>query len=222
MKPLASQRQGFSGSLLMVAAPSGAGKSSLVNALLEKVSGVVLSISYTTRAPRPGEVNGREYHFISVDEFARMKQAGEFLEHAEVHGNYYGTSRARIREQLSNGVDVLLEIDWQGAQQIRQCFYNDPQVAITSVFILPPSFEILEARLRNRGQDPEHVISRRLMAAGSEIAHAPEFEHVIINRDFGAALDDLISIVFAARTRYPAQHARHRKLFAQFGLGGEN
>ncbi len=220
--PMVAKRQGFAGSLLMVVAPSGAGKSSLVKALLEQISHIELSISYTTRAPRPGETDGREYHFISLEEFMRMERAGEFLEYAEVHGNRYGTSRAWIEQRLGQGVDVLLEIDWQGAQQVRERFASDSRVALTGVFILPPSFEALEERLRNRGQDPDSVIARRLLAAGSEIAHAPEFEHVIINQDFSAALADLVSIVRAARTRYSAQHARHRKLFAQLGLGGEN
>ena len=213
---------GFAGSLLMVVAPSGAGKSSLVNALLARVSNIELSISWTTRAPRPGEQNGREYHFVSVDEFRQMELAGDFLEHAQVHGNYYGTSRSWIENRLGSGVDVLLEIDWQGARQIRQRFADEPRVSITGIFILPPSIETLEQRLRQRGQDNEAVIARRLLAAGSEIAHASEFEHVIINQDFSAALQDLISIVQAARSRYPAQHARHYDLFSQLGLGNEN
>ena len=222
MKSLPCKRSGFPGSLLMVVAPSGAGKSSLVKALLEKVDHIELSVSFTTRSPRPGEQDGREYHFISRSEFERMERAGEFLEHAEVHGNFYGTSRAWIEQRLGIGVDVLLEIDWQGARQIREQFANDSRVGITGIFILPPSFETLEKRLRNRGQDSEHIISRRLLAAGSEIAHAPEFEHVIINEDFGTTLDDLVSIVRATRTRYSTQHARHRRLFSQLGLGGEN
>ncbi len=222
MKSLPYKRSGFSGSLFMVVAPSGAGKSSLVKAMLDKIDQMELSISFTTRSPRPGEQEGREYHFISTAEFVRMEQAEEFLEHAEVHGNRYGTSRAWIEQRLGIGVDVLLEIDWQGAQQVRECFANDKRVSIVGVFILPPSIETLEQRLRNRGQDSEQIISRRLLAAGSEIAHAPEFEHVIINQDFNVALDDLISIVRAARTRYSAQQARHRRLFAQLGLGGEN
>ncbi|MFN7207090.1 MAG: guanylate kinase [Burkholderiales bacterium] len=222
MKSFPYPRSGFAGSLLMVVAPSGAGKSSLVKALLQKIDQIELSISYTTRSPRSGEQHGREYHFVNLTEFQRMEQAGEFLEHAEVHDNRYGTSRAWIEQRLGQGVDVLLEIDWQGAQQVRERFADDPRVGITGIFILPPSFETLEERLRNRGQDSEPIISRRLLAAGSEIAHAPEFEHVIINQDFDSALDDLVSIVRAARTRYSAQHARHRRLFAQLGLGGEN
>jgi guanylate kinase len=222
MKSSPCKRFGFPGSLLMVVAPSGAGKSSLVKALIEKIDHIELSVSFTTRSPRPGEQDGREYHFISPAEFERMERAEEFLEHAEVHGNLYGTSRAWIEQRLGIGVDVLLEIDWQGARQIREQFANDARIGITGIFILPPSFEALEKRLRNRGQDSEHIISRRLRAAGSEITHAPEFEHVIINEEFGTALDDLVSIVRATRTRYYAQQARHQRLFSQLGLGGEN
>lgn len=209
----------YAGSLLMVVAPSGAGKSTLVNALLQRVSNIRLSISHTTRAPRPGEENGREYHFLSVDEFRQREAAGEFLEYAEVHGNLYGTSRAWIESQLRADVDVLLEIDWQGARQVRSRFTGNSRVSLTGVFILPPSFEELEARLRNRGQDADHVISRRLLAAGSEMAHAPEFEHVIINQDFTSALDELVSVVKASRTRFAAQRSRNRELFAQLGIG---
>lgn len=211
----------YAGSLLMVVAPSGAGKSTLVNALLERVDRVRLSISHTTRAPRPGEQDGREYHFVTVEEFRRLADAGEFLEYAEVHGNFYGTSRAWIETQLRADVDVLLEIDWQGARQVRTLFRNQTQVSVTGVFILPPSIEALEARLRTRGQDSDHVIARRLLAAGSEIAHAPEFEHVIINQDFASALDELVCIVKATRTRFAAQRARNRVLFAQLGIGGD-
>lgn len=209
----------YAGSLFMVVAPSGAGKSTLVNALLQRDPHVRLSISHTTRAPRPGEQDGCEYHFVSVDEFKRRVDAGEFLEYAEVHGNYYGTSRAWIEDQLRADVDVLLEIDWQGARQIRAQFANAARMHVTGIFILPPSFDELEARLRNRGQDSDHVISRRLLAAGSEMAHAPEFEHVIINQDFTSALDELVSVVKAARTRFAAQRSRHRELFAQLGIG---
>lgn len=211
----------YAGNLLMVVAPSGAGKSTLVNALLERVRNVRLSISHTTRPPRPGEQDGREYHFIAPDEFRRLEAAGEFLEHAEVHGNLYGTSRSWIEAQLRNDIDVLLEIDWQGARQVRTRFAGNPRVTVTGVFILPPSIEALEARLRTRGQDSEHVIARRLLAAGSEIAHAPEFEHVIINQEFATALDELICVVKAARTRFAAQRARNRGLFAQLGIGAD-
>lgn len=208
----------FAGSLFMVVAPSGAGKSSLVRGLLERVEGIRLSVSFTTRPPRSGEVDGRDYHFIDARDFLRRRQAGEFLEHAEVHGNYYGTSRPWIEAQLAEGVDVLLEIDWQGAQQVYRRFGRGGPVGVTGVFILPPSIDTLETRLRHRGQDSDTVITRRLLAAGSEIAHAPEFEHVIINQDFSAALDDLVCVVKAARTRFAVQRARNRELFAQLGI----
>lgn len=202
-----------SGSLFMVAAPSGAGKSTLVNALLAQEPAIKLSISFTTRQPRPGEQNGREYHFISVDEFLARNASGEFLESAEVHGNYYGTSRLLIEEQILQGTDVLLEIDWQGAQQVKNQF---PQAV--GIFILPPSIAALEERLNKRGQDEPHVITRRILAAGGEIAHAPEFEYVIINREFAVALSELAAIVKATRCRFLQQAARNISLFAQLGI----
>ena len=165
-----SQLNPHAGSLFMVAAPSGAGKSTLVNALLAKEPDLRLSISYTTRAPRPGEVDGREYHFTSVEDFLAKKDNGEFLEYAEVHGNYYGTSRVLINQFMQAGTDMLLEIDWQGTQQVKKQFPH-----AVGIFILPPSIEALEQRLKKRGQDSEQVITKRLLAAGGEIAHAPEF-----------------------------------------------
>ena len=170
-----SEKHQVSGSLFMVSAPSGAGKSSLVNGLLKLEPELKLSISFTTRPPRPGEENGREYHFITADDFLARKNRGEFLEFAEVHGNYYGTSKVLIQEAMRAGTDILLEIDWQGAQQVKKQF---PKVA--SIFILPPSIEALEERLNKRGQDSQEVISRRILAAGGEMAHAPDFEYVII------------------------------------------
>ncbi len=202
-----------SGSLFMVVAPSGAGKSTLVNALLAQDSAIRLSVSYTTRPPRPGEQNGREYHFITVDDFLARREAGEFLESAEVHGNYYGTSRIWIHEQMRAGTDVLLEIDWQGAQQVRKQFAH-----AVGMFILPPSISALEERLHKRGQDDPQVITRRLLAAGGEIAHAPDFEYVIINHEFSVALSELTSIVKATRCRFPQQAARNASLFAQLGI----
>jgi guanylate kinase len=201
------------GNLFVVVAPSGAGKSSLVNALLAQDSTIKLSISYTTRPPRPGEENGREYHFVTVEQFRAKQAAGGFLESAEVHGNLYGTSRIWIEEQTAAGSDVLLEIDWQGAQQVRAKF---PEAI--GIFILPPSIEALGARLKKRGQDNDDVIMRRLLAAGGEIAHAPEFEYVIINQEFSDALGDLGSIVSAARLRFRSQAARHADLFTQFNI----
>jgi guanylate kinase len=201
------------GSIFMVVAPSGAGKSTLVNALLSRDTGIELSVSFTTRAPRPGEVQGREYHFTYERDFLSRRSRGEFLECAEVHGHHYGTSREWIEGRLGDGRDVLLEIDWQGARQVKGAFAQ-----AVGVFILPPSIEALEARLHKRGQDSPQVISRRLLAAGSEIAHASEFDYVIINENFDHALDQLTAIVTATRLRFPSQAARHRDLFTQLGL----
>ena len=187
----------YSGRLFLVTAPSGAGKSSLVNALLKMEPDIKLSISHTTRAPRPGEENGREYHFVTVEEFEAMKARGDFLESALVHGNYYGTSRVWIEEQMSIGNDVLLEIDWQGARQVRERF-----AGTVGIFILPPSIEALEWRLHHRGTDSEQTITRRLLGAGAEMAHAPEFEYVIINEDFDVALSQMRAVVIASRLAY--------------------
>ena len=203
----------FAGSLFVVAAPSGAGKSTLVNALLAQEPGIKLSISTTTRAPRPGEQDGREYFFTTPDDFVVRRQAGEFLEWAEVHGNYYGTSRLMVEKEMQAGHDILLEIDWQGARQVRKQF---PDAA--GIFILPPSIAALEERLYKRGQDEPHVITRRLLAAGGEIAHAPEFEYAIINEEFNVALSEMSAIVRATRARFPQQAARNASLFAQLGI----
>jgi guanylate kinase len=203
----------FAGSLFLVVAPSGAGKSSLVNALLAQEPGIKLSISFTTRPPRPGETNGREYFFTDVPDFLARRDRGEFLESAEVHGNYYGTSRILIENDIANGTDVLLEIDWQGARQVKKRF---PHAA--GIFILPPSIAALEERLKKRGQDEPHVITRRTLAAGSEIAHAPEFEYVIINENFDVALSELNAIVRATRCRLLQQATRNASLFIQFGI----
>ncbi|WP_124082176.1 guanylate kinase [Pigmentiphaga humi] len=201
------------GNVFMVVAPSGAGKSSLVNALLQARPEIRLSISCTTRAPRPGETDGQQYHFVSVPAFEKMEREEALLEWAEVHGNYYGTPRDWILRQTEDGNDVLLEIDWQGARQVRSRFPD-----AIGIFILPPSIEALEARLTDRGQDEPHVIARRLLAAGGEFAHAPEFEYVIINQDFSAALADLTTIVTAARLRFRSQAARHANLFSELGI----
>jgi guanylate kinase len=159
------------GSLFLISAPSGAGKSSLVNALLGRMPDIALSISTTTRGMRPGEQNGREYHFVSVEEFLKMREAGDFLESAEVHGNYYGTSRRWIEETMASGRDVILEIDWQGARQVREQFPN-----AVGIFILPPSIQALEERLHKRGQDSEQTITKRLLGAGAEMVHACDFQ----------------------------------------------
>jgi guanylate kinase len=203
----------LAGSLFVVAAPSGAGKSTLVNALLAQEPGIKLSISTTTRAPRPGEEHGREYFFTTPADFVARADAGEFLEWAEVHGNYYGTSRLMVEQEMKNGTDILLEIDWQGARQVRKQF---PDAA--GIFILPPSIAALEERLYKRGQDEPHVITKRLLAAGGEIAHAPEFEYAIINEEFNVALSEMSAIVRATRARFPQQAARNASLFAQFGI----
>ncbi|MGB6055270.1 MAG: guanylate kinase [Burkholderiaceae bacterium] len=208
-----SNASAISGSLFMVVAPSGAGKSTLVNALLAQEPSIKLSISYTTRAPRSGEQDGREYHFTSVEDFLERRRKDEFLESAEVHGNYYGTSRLQIADQIEAGVDVLLEIDWQGAQQVKRHFPD-----AVGIFILPPSIAALEERLKKRGQDDSQVITRRLLAAGGEIAHAPEFEYVIINQEFAVALSQLTAIVQATRCRFSQQAARNAPLFAQLGI----
>ncbi len=199
----------MSGNLFIVSAPSGAGKTTLVRMLLERDGGIGLSISHTTRAPRPGEQDGREYHFIGPPEFFAMREAGDFLESAEVHGNWYGTSRRWIVEQLASGRDILLEIDWQGAQQVRGLFHE-----CVGIFILPPSPAELEQRLRGRGQDSEEVIARRLAAALGEMRHVDEFDYVIINKTLPEAVDDLQSVVRSVRLRTAAQLERHRELFA--------
>ena len=184
------------GNLFVITAPSGAGKTSLTKALLASEPGLKLSTSFTTRAPRPGEQNGREYHFVTEPTFLAMRERGEFLEHALVHGNRYGTSRKVIAETLERGQDLVLEIDWQGAAQVRK-LYPD----CVGIFILPPSIEELERRLRGRGQDTEAVIQRRLANAQEEMAHAGEFEYRIINKDFDIAQAELAEIVRASRRR---------------------
>jgi guanylate kinase len=186
----------MSGLLFVITAPSGAGKSSLIDALLKDDPRLRLSVSYTTRAPRPGEVNGREYHFVDDPTFIAMLNRGEFLESAEVHGNRYGTSQAVIREALARGQDLLLEIDWQGAQQVRQLY---PQCV--GVFILPPSVAELERRMRLRGQDSNEVIRRRMSSAEEEISHSPEFNYAIINKDFDEAKRDLQAIIRVERLK---------------------
>ncbi|MDE2307877.1 MAG: guanylate kinase [Xanthomonadaceae bacterium] len=198
------------GTLFIVAAPSGAGKSSLVNALLERDGEISLSVSHTTRPPRPGEQSGRHYYFVGRGEFEREIAEGVFLEHALVHGNLYGTSRTRVQALLAQGRDVLLEIDWQGAAQIRR---SKPDCV--SVFILPPSRAELERRLRGRGSDSAEVIERRLINSREEISHAHEFDFILINDEFERALDDLQAIVRAVRQRSALQWRRHEALIAE-------
>lgn len=197
-----------SGILFVVSAPSGAGKTTLVKLLMERDADMRHSVSYTTRPPRAGEQDGREYHFIGVAEFEARRSRGEFLEWAEVHGNFYGTSRVWLEERMDAGQDMLLEIDWQGAQQVRRLF----PTAVT-VFILPPSVAELERRLRGRGQDSEEVIRRRVAAALGEMQHVGEFDFAIINNDLRTAFDDLAAVVRAARLRVASQRAREPEMF---------
>jgi guanylate kinase len=198
------------GTLFIVAAPSGAGKSTLVNALLEREPGISLSISHTTRPPRPGEEYGRHYYFVERTEFEREVAEGIFLEHAQVHSNFYGTSRKTVQELLGQGRDVLLEIDWQGAAQIRQA-----KPDCVSVFILPPSRAELERRLRGRGSDSAEVIEHRLRNSRGEIAHAHEFDYIIVNDRFEDALDGLQAIVQSVRQRTALQWQRHEILIRE-------
>jgi guanylate kinase len=198
------------GTLFVVAAPSGGGKTSLTRALLEKDPGIRLSVSYTTRPPRPGEHEGVDYHFVSIERFMALRDAGEFLEHAQVHGNWYATSASWLNKQIEAGQDVLLEIDWQGAAQVRKLIPSS-----VHIFILPPSLALLEERLHRRGQDDKATIARRLDAARDEIRHCAEFNYVIINQDFATAVDDLGAIVRASRLRAAHQCVRHGALIAQ-------
>nr|WP_297358000.1 guanylate kinase [uncultured Caldimonas sp.] len=203
----------YPGNLFVVAAPSGAGKSSLVKSLLELDSHLVVSISHTTRPPRGQEQNGREYWFISEPEFRAMVEHGDFFEWAEVHGNLYGTSRAAIESRMAAGEDVILEIDWQGALQIKQLF---PHAVL--IFILPPSFEELLQRLHRRGEDGADVIETRMANARLEVAQAKHFDFVIINALFETALFDLKAIVHAQRLKYAAQRRSKKAVFDALNL----
>jgi guanylate kinase len=201
------------GSLFVIVAPSGAGKTSLVRGLLQNEPDVRLSVSFTTRQPRPGERDGIDYRFVGVEEFERRRREGEFLEWALVHDNLYGTSRAWIEAQMAAGQDIILEIDCQGAEQVKR-LYPDA----IGIFIAPPSVEELARRLRARAQDSENVIQRRIDAAQAELAQAEQFEYVIINQDFGTALEHLRAVVRAARLRYSRQLARNPAVFSQLRL----
>lgn len=202
------------GTLFIVAAPSGAGKTSLVKALLDSDPGISLSVSYTSRPPRPAETDGIHYHFVDRSRFLAMVDTDEFFEYAEVHGDLKGTARSAVEPLLTQGRDVLLEIDWQGARLVRA-----KRQDCRSVFILPPSREELERRLRGRAQDSEQVIARRLADSREDIAHAAEFDYIIVNDDFQSALADLQAIVRAYRLRTPIQRERHASLIASL-LGG--
>ena len=195
------------GSLFIVAAPSGAGKSSLVKALLARDPDICLSVSFTSRPPRPGEKDGEHYHYVDELEFQRMIAHGDFFEHALVHGDWKGTARGSVEPQLARGLDVLLEIDWQGARQVREKVGDS-----IGIFILPPSIEALDQRMRKRAQDSEETISRRLAAARDEMSHFGEFDYLIVNDDFNEALDELSTIFRASRLRRSAQVLRHDSL----------
>lgn len=198
------------GNLFIVSAPSGAGKTSLVNALLSGNHGIDLSVSYTSRAPRPGETDGKDYHFVSRETFLSMAKHGDFLESAEVYGNLYGTSQSWIAAEIAAGRDILLEIDWQGAAQVRGKFPD-----CIGIFILPPSFQALEARLKARAQDSAEVIARRIGAAREDVAHVAEFDYVIINDKLDEALRQLEAVVVAAGLRCDRQLARRQALINQ-------
>lgn len=204
---MSNQDIAYPGTLFVFAAPSGAGKTSLVKALLEKMEGISVSVSHTTRAMRPGEENGIHYHFIDIPTFEKMVGEDAFLEHAKVFDNYYGTSRTGIEQQLALGMDVILEIDWQGARQVCKVM---PETV--GVFILPPSREALEERLRGRGTDSDEIITRRMRDAQSESSHYNEFDYVVINDDFDTALAELEAIVVCQRQRQSAQQWRHGKM----------
>jgi len=197
------------GTLYIVAAPSGAGKSSIVNACLARDPSIALSISFTSRPPRPGERHAEHYHFISAAQFEAMIEAGDFFEYAKVHGDWKGTARQSVEPQLAAGRDVLLEIDWQGARQVRA---QVPDAV--SIFILPPSREALDERMRKRGQDSEATIAKRLANAREEMAHFDEFDYLIVNEVFATAVDDMHAILTASRLRQPLQRQRHAGLLA--------
>ncbi|MBE0366362.1 guanylate kinase [Pseudoalteromonas aurantia] len=197
------------GNLFILSAPSGAGKSSLIKALLDKHNDVKVSVSHTTRNPRPGENNAEHYHFINVEQFKSLIEKNDFFEWAQVFENYYGTSKAAIEQQLAAGIDVFLDIDWQGAQQVRKLM---PEVK--TIFILPPSKTELEQRLNNRGQDSQEVIASRMAQAKSESSHYSEFDYVLINDDFAATLKQLEHIVIAARLELKAQNIRYQSLIS--------
>ncbi len=199
----------MTGLLIIITAPSGAGKSSLISAALKADPSLRCSISYTTRAPRPGEQHGREYFFVDEPVFLEMLERAEFLESAEVHGNRYGTSQKVICEALETGHDLIVEIDWQGAQQVRRLM---PEAL--GVFILPPSLEELERRIRTRAQDTEEAIRRRSAAAREEMSHVGEFDYAIINNDFDEARQDLLAIIRAARLKLQRQLERHPEIFS--------
>ena len=195
------------GTLYIVSAPSGAGKTSLVKALIDSMANVRVSVSHTTRAMRPGEVDGVNYHFTPREQFVEMLKQGDFLEHAEVFGNLYGTSHSWVKQTLAQGYDLILEIDWQGAQQVRKLVPD-----AKSIFILPPTHKDLRQRLNNRGQDADDVIDLRMQQAITEMSHYVEFDYIVINDQFTTALDDLKAIFRANQLRLDSQQKRHTQL----------
>ncbi|MEE8340202.1 MAG: guanylate kinase [Xanthomonadales bacterium] len=201
--------------LYVVAAPSGGGKTSLIKALLEKDERVSLSVSYTTRVARPGEQDGVHYHFVDDSTFIGLIEKNAFLEHAEVFGNRYGTERDAVEKKLRAGFDVLLDIDWQGARQIRKSFPS-----CCTIFILPPSLEALHNRLARRGQDSAAVIEKRMREARTEISHSSEFDYLIINDDFDQALTDLHSIIRHRKLQRPEQKKHYQDLLAELQENG--
>ena len=201
---------GAKGSLFIIAAPSGAGKTSLVNSLLKRDSRLVLSISHTTRPARPGEIDGQHYHFVSVADYEKMVKAGDFMEHARVFDHFYGSNRNSVANQLKSGRDVILEIDWQGARQVRATF---PDCCL--IFIIPPSLDTLHTRLTGRGQDSEIVIQRRMRDARAEISHWAEFDQLVVNDYFDTALEELLAIINDHREQHPHQVNKDYQLLAQ-------
>ena len=191
------------GTLYIISAPSGAGKTSLVKRLREEVEGIAVSVSHTTRAMRPGEQDAKDYFFVSLEQFSSMVAEDAFLEHAQVFDNFYGTAQKTVTDNLAKGSDVILEIDWQGAQQIKALM-----PAALSIFILPPSIEVLQQRLQNRGQDPAEIIARRMRDAVAEMQHFAEFDYLVVNDDFQLALNQLKSIIMANRLRQDIQQQR--------------
>lgn len=197
------------GTLYIISAPSGAGKTSLVKALLDSMDGIQVSVSHTTREMRPGETEGVDYWFIDQDHFFRKQQEGDFLESAQVFDNFYGTSRSSVAETLNAGVDVILEIDWQGARQVRESMPG-----LVSIFILPPSRDALESRLRHRGQDSETIIARRMQDAQQEISHYEEYDYLVINDDFDTALQELSCLIQAQRQKISRLSAEKHEILA--------
>lgn len=204
-----TEQQNPGGTLFIVSAPSGAGKTSLLKVLLEDADGIGVSVSHTTRAMRPGEQDGVHYHFVEVEAFQQMVAAGDFLEHAQVFDNHYGTSQVAVTAQLASGQDVILEIDWQGARQVREHFAD-----AVGIFILPPCKATLRERLTDRGQDDETIIDRRMQDAEAEMSHYGEFDYLVVNDDFATAVADLRTIIASQRLGMARQQARQKKLIA--------